>query len=161
MLELWLELLLPSPFWSPLFYCSSSASKYSIHNAMATKSRIKKCLFVFCRKHRPSYETIALTPRKYWSGSGSGTGWLGDPETNIPALLFPKHVLGLHATDDHAFHRDFEIVHSVSHRMRNLPASLNNGSAASAYPDILNGGCRGKHLSRRTARFPQSFFNTV
>ena len=49
------------------------------------------------RKHHPNYETIALTPRKYWSGSGhgaSGSGWLGEEETNIPALLFPKHVLG-------------------------------------------------------------------
>ena len=94
------------------------------------------------RKHRPSYETIALTPRKYWSGSGhsSGSGWLGDPETNIPALLFPKHVLGLHASDDLAFHRDFEVVHSSSRRlMNNGSATLNNGT----YPDILNGG-RGK-----------------
>ena len=56
-------------------------------------------LFVFLhfRKHTPNYETIALTPRKYWSGSGqgaAGNGWLGEVETNIPALLFPKHVLG-------------------------------------------------------------------
>ena len=101
-------------------------------------------IFYFChRKHRPSYETIALTPRKYWSGGGtghtSGSGWLGDPETNIPALLFPKHVLGLHASDDLAFHRDFEVVHSSSRRltMNNGSTTLNNGTYP---PDILNGG---------------------
>ena len=100
-------------------------------------------VFFSCRKHRPSYETIALTPRKYWSGGGtghtSGSGWLGDPETNIPALLFPKHVLGLHASDDLAFHRDFEVVHSSSRRltMNNGSTTLNNGTYP---PDILNGG---------------------
>lgn len=99
------------------------------------------------RKHRPSYETIALTPRKYWAGgtgSGSSSGWFGDPETNIPALLFPKHVLGLHASDDLAFHRDFEAVHMASRRLMNNGTS--NTAAASAgsvaYPDILNGGGR-------------------
>jgi len=100
-------------------------------------------LLLVCKKHRPSYETIALTPRKYWSGGGtghtSGSGWLGDPETNIPALLFPKHVLGLHASDDLAFHRDFEVVHSSSRRltMNNGSTTLNNGTYP---PDILNGG---------------------
>ena len=86
---------------------------------------------LFCcpsRKHRPSYESIALTPRKYWSGGSGGPGWCGEAETNIPALLFPKHVLGLHASDDLAFHRDFEAVHSCSRRL-----TLNN-----AAPDILN-----------------------
>ena len=86
-----------------------------------------------CRKHRPSYESIALTPRKYWSGASGGPGWCGDAETNIPALLFPKHVLGLHASDDLAFHRDFEAVHSSSRRLAN-----NGSNAAAAYPDILN-----------------------
>ena len=92
------------------------------------------------RKHRPSYESIALTPRKYWSGSGPG--WTGDAETNIPALLFPKHVLGLHASDDLAFHRDFEAVHSCSRRLNNTQASASN-----AYPDILNSNRTGKLLS--------------
>ena len=103
------------------------------------------------RKHHPNYETIALTPRKYWSGSGhgsSGSGWLGDAETNIPALLFPKHVLGLHASDDLAFNRDFEAVHTASRRlMNNGNARTNNGQpnampGSVAYPDILNGGNR-------------------
>lgn len=68
------------------------------------------------------------------SGTSSGSGWFGDPETNIPALLFPKHVLGLHASDDLAFHRDFEAVHVVSRRL------MNNTANNPPYPDILNGG---------------------
>ncbi len=114
----------------------------------------------FCRKHRPAYETIALTPRKYWatmaSTSGAASrGWYGDPETNIPALLFPKHVLGLHASDDLAFHRDFEAVHSASRRLtaastvngaasngcaNGLATANGSAAAASSFPDILNGG---------------------
>lgn len=100
-------------------------------------------LILVCKKHRPQYETIALTPRKYWPGCNSSSeGWYGDPETNIPALLFPKHVLGMHASDDLAFQRDFEAVHSASKRMNNgasAKRNANNG-AASAFPDILNGG---------------------
>ena len=47
-----------------------------------------------------------------------------------------KHyVLGLHASDDLAFHRDFEAVHNASRKLMNNGISgSNNGSA---YPDIL------------------------
>jgi hypothetical protein len=34
-----------------------------------------------------------------------GRGWAGDPETDIPALSFPKHVSGLHSCDDLAFNK--------------------------------------------------------
>ena len=72
--------------------------RYVSKSVIEKKSKVFIILYLFIfRKHHPNYETIALTPRKYWSGSGhgtSGTGWLGDVETNIPALLFPKHVLG-------------------------------------------------------------------
>ena len=116
---------------------------------------ISRQLSTFCshylsRKHRPTYETIALTPRKYWSATSGGhhsatSGWFGEPETNIPALLFPKHVLGLHASDDLAFHRDFEAVHTANRRLMNNGnsngnANGNNGSNGNAYPDILHSG---------------------
>ena len=32
----------------------------------------------------------------------SGNGWFGDPESDIPLSLLPKHVIGLHAADDMA-----------------------------------------------------------
>ena len=67
-----------------------------------------------------------------------GTGWQGNAETDIPAVSFPKHVLGLHSGDDLAFHKDFEVIHSVRSRMRN--GNSGSGGAASTYPDILNGG---------------------
>ena len=101
---------------------------HSFTSQFFLSSRFSFTFVLDSRKHRPSYESIALTPRKYWSGASGGPGWCGEPETNIPALLFPKHVLGLHASDDLAFHRDFEAVHSCSRRL-----TLNN-----AAPDILN-----------------------
>ena len=32
----------------------------------------------------------------------SGNGWFGDPESDIPLSLLPKHVIGLHAAEDMA-----------------------------------------------------------
>ena len=53
---------------------------------------------------------------------------------------------GLHASDDLAFNRDFEAVHTASRRlMNNGNTRSNNGPNAPgsvAYPDILNGGNR-------------------
>ena len=39
------------------------------------------------------------------AGRKRGRGWSGDPETDIPALSFPKHVSGLHSCDDLAFNK--------------------------------------------------------
>ncbi|XP_040572850.2 putative receptor-type tyrosine-protein phosphatase mosPTP-1 isoform X2 [Lepeophtheirus salmonis] len=86
---------------------------------------------IICR-HRSHYEFLALSPRKYL-GSG-GPGWTGDPESDIPVVLFPKHVTGLHASHDMAFQKDFEAVHD-SRKCQNTSSS----KAASTYPDILNG----------------------
>ncbi len=57
-------------------------------------------------------------------------GWFGDPESDIPVALLPKHVQGLHAAGDMAFHKDFEAVHAE------VAAKSSNDAA---YPDILNG----------------------
>ena len=35
-------------------------------------------------------------------GGGDYDGWFGDPESDIPLSLLPKHVTGLHAADDMA-----------------------------------------------------------
>ena len=110
------------------------------------------------------------------SGTASSTGWYGDSETNIPALLFPKHVLGLHASDDLAFYRDFEAVHSASRRLQQtVNGRANghgaNGSAASAsaasangaaatFPDILNGG-RGKIHQYNGRMLTKTLFGNV
>lgn len=54
---------------------------------------------------------------------------MGDPESDIPGQLFPKHVQGLHASGDMAFFKDFEILENTAgHSHRKL------------YPDIITGG---------------------
>ncbi len=82
-----------------------------------------KNLHLSCsRRHKPRYEFLALTPKpraatgaasagaaagaSSSSGfSSSDCGWRGDPESDIPLSLFPKHVLGLHASGDMAIHK--------------------------------------------------------
>eukprot|EP00095_Tigriopus_kingsejongensis_P007719 maker-scaffold162_size295716-snap-gene-0.11 protein:Tk07719 transcript:maker-scaffold162_size295716-snap-gene-0.11-mRNA-1 annotation:"domain-containing protein" len=107
-------------------------------------------VMLICRRHKPRYEFLALTPKYMAAGrggpgcaqvNGGGQGWISDHESDIPINLFPKHVSGLHACDDMAFHKDFESIHSARLlRHANENASLiANGHAASTYPDILNG----------------------
>ncbi len=92
--------------------------------------------------------------------SSSG-GWTGDPESDIPLSVFAKHVVGLHAAGDMAFHKDFEAVHqaraaSAAATSTDASSVLNgqidakraecakngaaSGRAASTFPDILGGG---------------------
>ncbi len=87
-------------------------------------------------------------------------GWCGDPESDIPLSVFAKHVLGLHAAGDMAFHKDFEAIHQVrghmsnghlsnghdsAHNNGNASSTSNgvkgpSGKAATTFPDILGGG---------------------
>ena len=72
--------------------------------------------------------------------------WIGH-DLNMYTLSYTNITFaGLHASDDLAFNRDFEAVHTASRRlMNNGNTRSNNGPNAPgsvAYPDILNGGNR-------------------
>jgi len=69
-------------------------------------------LFYINRRHkrRPHYEFMSVTHLRGSPLTANGTprrgrGWSGDPETDIPALSFPKHVSGLHSGEDMAFQK--------------------------------------------------------
>ena len=81
-----------------------------------------------------------------WLVISSLMNWIGH-DLNMYTLSYTNITFaGLHASDDLAFNRDFEAVHTASRRlMNNGNTRSNNGPNAPgsvAYPDILNGGNR-------------------
>ena len=74
------------------------------------------------------------------SGLTSGDcGWCGDHESDIPVSLLAKHVMGMHAAADMAFHKDFEAIHECGAQYNWRNGAALNAENGSAFPDILNG----------------------
>lgn len=120
-----------------------------MHKNQKLKGLFMLCFFFF-RRHKPRYEFLALTPKYMAAGrggpgspaiNGGHQGWISDHESDIPISLLPKHVSGLHACENMAFHKDFESIHAARLlRHSNDGGSLiGNVHAANTYPDILNG----------------------
>ncbi|TRY71536.1 hypothetical protein TCAL_12498, partial [Tigriopus californicus] len=116
----------------------------------ATSLVLLALVMLICRRHKPRYEFLALTPKYMAAGrggpgsppiNGGPQGWISDHESDIPISLLPKHVSGLHACDNMAFHKDFESIHSARllRHANDAGSLIGNVHAANTYPDILNG----------------------
>lgn len=134
-------------------------------------------IIIIFSRHKPRYEFLALTP-KYRATNGNlapnggpavvgmggpgapapdlgpgGGGWYGDHESDIPVSLLPKHVLGLHAAGDMAFHKDFEAIHESAVHFNGSGLSVGNGNV---FPDVVNGG--GEDNGGRMHKVSEPFF---
>ncbi|XP_023344200.1 tyrosine-protein phosphatase 99A [Eurytemora carolleeae] len=82
-----------------------------------------------CRRRISGYGLVAVPPcTAYASGRGRGRGWTGEPESDIPGQLFPKHIQGLHASGDMAICKDYENLETTARQ-----------SSRKLYPDIVGG----------------------
>ena len=63
--------------------------------AVITSIMLIFALALCCRRKGRQYELVSvLSPSKYLASAGliSARGWRGDPASDIPSSLFPKHV---------------------------------------------------------------------
>ena len=63
--------------------------------AVITSIMMIFALALCCRRKGRQYELVSvLSPSKYLASAGliSARGWRGDPASDIPSSLFPKHV---------------------------------------------------------------------
>ena len=119
-----------------------------------TNSKQNGLNYEFCRRSGRRYELVSvLSPTKYLQCAGlvPSRGWTGEPASDIPASLFPKHVQvwpmsttmgliitdilqGLHASGNMAFVKEFEAFQQHNNDYSG------SGQNLQSFPDVVGGG---------------------
>eukprot|EP00090_Calanus_glacialis_P045884 TRINITY_DN8764_c0_g1_i5.p1 TRINITY_DN8764_c0_g1~~TRINITY_DN8764_c0_g1_i5.p1 ORF type:complete len:888 (-),score=166.51 TRINITY_DN8764_c0_g1_i5:697-3360(-) len=104
--------------------------------AIVTSIILILAIALCCRRSGRRYELVSvLSPTKYLQCAGlvPSRGWTGEPASDIPASLFPKHVQGLHASGNMAFVKEFEAFQQHNNDYSG------SGQNSQSFPDVVGG----------------------
>eukprot|EP00090_Calanus_glacialis_P045882 TRINITY_DN8764_c0_g1_i1.p1 TRINITY_DN8764_c0_g1~~TRINITY_DN8764_c0_g1_i1.p1 ORF type:complete len:894 (-),score=170.55 TRINITY_DN8764_c0_g1_i1:336-3017(-) len=110
--------------------------------AIVTSIILILAIALCCRRSGRRYELVSvLSPTKYLQCAGlvPSRGWTGEPASDIPASLFPKHVQGLHASGNMAFVKGFQAFppHNTDYRGKaNSFADVGDGGSCDSYGPV-------------------------